>query len=205
MCTAEITEYASPTLKGTYVNVTQATGKNGAGLENVKALTIADNGTVASATNGFNVGITATFKDKDDNPIAAPTGQMTLPIKGANGVSVGVNGTNNAIEVKMDPNGFQMASNQFYNVKKADGATLLQIDGRGYVNINPNNNTNAAIGLNGKIPDSAKKPHFNDTLAIIGQHTSLAGITQQFLPTQFQMYQRQLNKEHCLMMQDLPI
>lgn len=29
MCTVEITEYASPTLKGTYINVTQATGKDG--------------------------------------------------------------------------------------------------------------------------------------------------------------------------------
>lgn len=29
MCTIEVTEYTSPTLKGTYVNVTQATGKDG--------------------------------------------------------------------------------------------------------------------------------------------------------------------------------
>lgn len=101
MCTIEVTEYTSPTLKGTYVNVTQATGKDGKGIENVKTLTITDNGTVASVENGFNVGITATFKDKDENTIAAPTGQMTLPIKGGNGITVEAASDNKSLEVKV--------------------------------------------------------------------------------------------------------
>ena len=144
-------------------------GTSGQGLENVDTITITENGTVVSVDNGFDVDITATFKGSDGNPIVAPTGQMTLPIKGANGVSVDANTNNDAIEVKLDPQGFEMATNQFYNIKKSDGKTLLQLDGRGYVNINPNNNTNAAIGLNGKRPEQATKPNFNDTVAIVGQ------------------------------------
>ena len=144
-------------------------GTSGQGLENVDTVAITENGTVVSVENGFDVDITATFKNKEGDLIVAPTGQMTLPIVGSNGVSVDANTNNDAIEIKLDPLGFNMSASQRYNINKSDGNTLLQLDGRGYVNINPNNNTNTAIGLNGKIPDLAKKPNFNDTLAIVGQ------------------------------------
>lgn len=144
-------------------------GTSGQGLENVDSITITENGTIVSVDNGFDVDITATFKGSDGNPIVAPTGQMTLPIKGANGVSVDTNTNNDAIEVKLDPQGFEMGASQFYNIKKSDGKTLLQITEPGFVSLDPNNNTNAGIRLHGKIPSDVVKPNFNDTVALVGQ------------------------------------
>lgn len=144
-------------------------GTSGQGLENVDTITITENGTVVSVDNGFDVDVTATFKDSSGTPIVAPTGQMTLPIKGANGVSVDANTNNDAIEIKLDPQGFEMGASQNYDIKKSDGSILLRITGPGFISLDPNNNTNAAIQLHGKIPDNAKKPNFNDTVAIVGQ------------------------------------
>ena len=66
MCTIKVTEYASPTLKGTYVNVTQATGKDGKGLENIVNFTLGNTTNVTyNTTDGARFTGQSSFVDKN--------------------------------------------------------------------------------------------------------------------------------------------
>ena len=133
MCTIEVTEYASPTLKGTYVNVTQATGKDGKGLEDIVNFTLGNTTNVTyNTTDGARFTGQSSFVDKNGKTYNQ-TSNTTLPIKGGNGITVGAASDNKFLEVKVGDT-INLAENQSLTIgnevqiKNEAGTTVLNLD-----------------------------------------------------------------------------
>ena len=124
MCTIEVTEYASPTLKGTYVNVTQATGKDGKGLENIVNFTLGNTTNVTyNTTDGARFTGQSSFVDKNGKTYNQ-TSNTTLPIKGGNGITVGAASDNKFLEVKVGDT-INLAENQTLAITNSSGLKMI--------------------------------------------------------------------------------
>ena len=133
MCTIKVTEYTSPTLKGTYVNVTQATGKDGKGLEDIVNFTLGNTTNVTyNTTDGARFTGQSSFVDKNGKTYNQ-TSNTTLPIKGGNGITVGAASDNKFLEVKVGDT-INLAENQSLTIgnevqiKNEAGTTVLNLD-----------------------------------------------------------------------------
>ena len=124
MCTIKVTEYTSPTLKGTYVNVTQATGKDGKGLEDIVNFTLGNTTNVTyNTTDGARFTGQSTFVDKNGKTYNQ-TSNTTLPIKGGNGITVGAASDNKFLEVKVGDT-INLAENQTLAITNSSGLKMI--------------------------------------------------------------------------------
>lgn len=133
MCTVQVTEYTFPTLKGTYKNVTRATGTKGTGLEDIVNFTLGNTTNVTyNTTDGARFIGQSSFVDADGKTYNQ-TSVTTLPIKGGNGITVGAASDNKFLEVKVGDT-INLAANQSLTIgdevqiKKEDGKTILNLD-----------------------------------------------------------------------------
>lgn len=133
MCTVQVTEYSFPTLKGTYKNVTKATGKDGRSFSDYTSVSVlTDKGiTYDKDVYGARFNSQITLFDGANNAIQ--TGDIYLPIKGGNGITVGAASDNKFLEVKVGDT-INLAANQSLTIgdevqiKKEDGKTILNLD-----------------------------------------------------------------------------
>ena len=124
MCTIKVTEYTSPTLKGTYVNVTQATGKDGKGLEDIVNFTLGNTTNVTyNTTDGARFTGQSSFVDKNGKTYNQ-TSNTTLPIKGGNGITVGAASDNKFLEVKVGDT-INLAENQTLSIADSAGLEMI--------------------------------------------------------------------------------
>lgn len=104
MCSVVVSEYSFPTLKGTYKNVTKATGpkgKDGIGFEDIANFTLGNTTNVDyNTTDGARFIGQSSFVDYDGKAYSQ-TSITTLPIKGGNGITVGAASDNKSLEVKV--------------------------------------------------------------------------------------------------------
>ena len=148
MCTIKVTEYASPTLKGTYVNVTQATGKDGKGLENIVNFTLGNTTNVTyNTTDGARFTGQSSFVDKNGKTYNQ-TSNTTLPIKGGNGITVDAASDNKFLEVKVGDI-INLAENQSLTIHESVGisapADYVKFADHTLI-LDSSGNTNIAIG-----------------------------------------------------------
>ena len=173
MCTIKVTEYTSPTLKGTYVNVTKATGKDGKSFSDYKSISVlTDKGlTYDKDAYGARFNSQVTLFDGSNNAIQ--TGDIYLPIKGGNGITVGAASDNKFLEVKVgdtinvyedkmlrvldtaDNVSYVTFSNAIINLDSS-GTTWITIGGESDINyqtnqLGPDISCKAAIGSLGEI------------------------------------------------------
>lgn len=115
MCTVQVTEYSFPTLKGTYKNVTKATGKDGRSFSDYTSVSVlTDKGiTYDKDVYGARFNSQITLFDGANNAIQ--TGDIYLPIKGGNGITVGAASDNKFLEVKVGDT-INLAANQQLNI-----------------------------------------------------------------------------------------
>ena len=159
MCTIEVTEYASPTLKGTYVNVTKATGTDGKGLENIVNFTLGNTTNVTyNTTDGARFTGQSSFVDKNGKTYNQ-TSNTTLPIKGGNGITVGAASDNKFLEVKVGDK-ISLAANQSLAIESADnvGNPMIKIS-PAIIDIDPENADSVVIKCGGRTASEI----FNDT------------------------------------------
>lgn len=124
MCTVEVTEYTSPTLKGTYINVTKATGTKGTGLEDIVNFTLGNTTNVTyNTTDGARFIGQSSFVDADGKTYNQ-TSVTTLPIKGGNGINVGAASDNKFLEVKVGDT-ISLTANQSITFNNADYNTPI--------------------------------------------------------------------------------
>ena len=149
MCTIEVTEYASPTLKGTYVNVTKATGTDGKGLEDIVNFTLGNTTDVTyNTTDGARFTGQSSFVDKNGKTYNQ-TSNTTLPIKGGNGITVGAASDNKFLEVKVGDT-IDLNANQSISFK--DGvnfATIFKITNDN-IDLDPDGNDSLNILTSGQ-------------------------------------------------------
>ena len=148
MCTIKVTEYTSPTLKGTYVNVTQATGKDGKGLEDIVNFTLGNTTNVTyNTTDGARFTGQSSFVDKNGKTYNQ-TSNTTLPIKGGNGITVGAASDNKFLEVKVGDT-INLAENQSLTIHESVGisapADYVKFADHTLI-LDSSGNTNIAIG-----------------------------------------------------------
>ena len=124
MCTIKVTEYTSPTLKGTYVNVTQATGKDGKSFSDYTSISVlTDKGlTYDKDVYGARFNSQVTLFDGSNNAIQ--TGDIYLPIKGGNGINVGAASDNKFLEVKVGDT-INLAENQTLSIADSAGLEMI--------------------------------------------------------------------------------
>lgn len=159
MCTIKVTEYTSPTLKGTYVNVTKATGKDGKGLEDIVNFTLGNTTNVTyNTTDGARFTGQSSFVDKNGKTYNQ-TSNTTLPIKGGNGITVGAASDNKFLEVKVGDK-ISLAANQSLAIESADnvGNPMIKIS-PAIIDIDPENADSVTIKCGGRTASEI----FNDT------------------------------------------
>lgn len=101
---AQISAIDTTAKTGEAVDMGQLSGRNGTdgkGIENVDKLEITEGNSVVSVENGFQVDISAQFKDIAGDLLANATGYITLPIKGGNGISANVSSDGKKIEIRL--------------------------------------------------------------------------------------------------------
>lgn len=101
---AQISAIDTTAKTGEAVDMGQLSGRNGTdgkGIENVDKLEITEGNSVVSVENGFQVDISAQFKDIAGDLITNATGYITLPIKGGNGISADVSSDGKKIEIRL--------------------------------------------------------------------------------------------------------
>lgn len=101
---AQISALDTTAETGEAVDMGQLSGRNGTdgkGIENVDKLEIAEGNSVVSVENGFQVDISAQFKDIAGDLLTNATGYMVFPIKGGNGIAIDATSDNKSLEVKV--------------------------------------------------------------------------------------------------------
>ena len=147
MCTIKVTEYTSPTLKGTYVNVTQATGKDGKGLEDIVNFTLGNTTNVTyNTTDGARFTGQSSFVDKNGKTYNQ-TSNTTLPIKGGNGITVGAASDNKFLEVKVGDT-INLAENQTLSIANSSGLEMITFKS-GIIDFDPQTSDAFTFRMNG--------------------------------------------------------
>ncbi len=172
MCTIKVTEYTSPTLKGTYRNVTKATGTKGTSLEDIVNFTLGNTTNVTyNTTDGARFIGQSSFVDADGKTYNQ-TSNTTLPIKGGNGITVDAASDNKFLEVKVGDT-IKVTENQSFNIdtdKQTDyikfandtinfngiGDTWITVNGESDANyvtnqLGPNIGCSTALGSSGEV------------------------------------------------------
>ena len=133
LCQCRITAVNSPSFTATYVNVTKATGKDGRSFSDYTSISVlTDKGlTYDKDVYGARFSSQVTLFDGSNNAIQ--TGDIYLPIKGGNGITVGAASDNKFLEVKVGDT-INLAENQSVTIgdevqiKNEDGKTILNLD-----------------------------------------------------------------------------
>ena len=146
MCTVKVTEYTSPTLKGTYVNVTQATGKDGRSFSDYTSISVlTDKGlTYDKDVYGARFNSQVTLFDGANNAIQ--TGDIYLPIKGGNGITVDAASDNKFLEVKVGTELVINESFQSYKINDGEGNVTLELTPN-IINIDPDGDASGTIQI----------------------------------------------------------
>ena len=147
MCTVEVTEYAPPFIRGTYVNVTKATGTDGKGLENIVNFTLGNTTNVTyNTTDGARFIGQSSFVDKNGKTYNQ-TSNTTLPIKGGNGITVGAASDNKFLEVKVGDT-INLAENQTLSIANSSGLEMITFK-NGIIDFDPQTSDAFAFTMSG--------------------------------------------------------
>lgn len=189
MCTIEIIEYTSSMLKGRYVNVTQATGKDGKGIGDITNFTLGKTTSVSyNSIDGARFTGQSSFTDKNGKTYNQ-TSNITLPIKGGNGIIVDSAEDGKSLEVRVGDT--ITLENQRLSIETPESVAYVKLsdnkmdlDGSGttWITINGNSESqaieqicgtsifcDAAIGSSGEVTDWR---YINAYYAIAGVPTS---------------------------------
>lgn len=122
LCQCRITAVNSPSFTATYVNVTKATGKDGRSFSDYTSISVlTDKGlTYDKDVYGARFSSQVTLFDGSNNAIQ--TGDIYLPIKGGNGITVGAASDNKFLEVKVGDT-INLAENQSLTIHDSVGIT----------------------------------------------------------------------------------
>lgn len=150
---------------GEAIDVGQLTGKNGIdgkGIENVDKVEIAEGNSVVSVENGFQVDISAQFKDIAGDLLTNATGYITLPIKGGNGITVDVSSDNKAVEIRFaDKVEINQTPFLFYDENNEVG--IMKVDGTG-VEFDPDEDGNTQFKIAGQTGAQNKQSAYGSNI-----------------------------------------
>lgn len=134
---AQISALDTTAETGEAVDMGQLSGRNGTdgkGIENVDKLEITEGNSVVPVENGFQVDISAQFKDIAGDLITNATGYMVFPIKGGNGITVDASSDNKFLEVKVGDT-IELAENQVLNIDTDQQNDYIRF-GNNVINLN---------------------------------------------------------------------
>lgn len=164
---AQISAIDTTAKTGEAVDMGQLSGRNGTdgkGIENVDKLEITEGNSVVSVENGFQVDISAQFKDIAGDLITNATGYITLPIKGGNGISADVSSDGKKIEIRLGDT-VKLSNGQVISFIRTDTNQEMFAIKQDGIHINPSDeSTTCEIFSAGESGDK----FYNDTPKIKG-------------------------------------
>ena len=164
---AQISTLVTTAETGEAIDVGQLTGKNGTdgkGIENVDKIEIAEGNSVVSIENGFQVDISAQFKDIAGDLLTNATGHIALPIKAGNGISADVSSDGTKIEIRLGDT-IKLSNGQEITFIRNDTGQAMFVITKDGININPSEeDTTCEIFASGQSGNS----FYNDNVKIKG-------------------------------------